>query len=220
MFLAPTLAKKAFRPSVNTKIIVDGNSIFAGHAGTQMGTLLAASSYFSGTEATIVNYAISGQTWQMMNGIGGSATDVDGAFVALKTNILICMETTNAVGNTNRTGAECYQDAVNYLAARKAAHPTLKIALCSALPRDGVAGFKNTNISICDDLMRANYRAIGADIFIDFRSGSSPFNHSGTVAQAFIDTQSIWAETSGWLHPNTAGQTIMANIITTALRRL
>lgn len=211
------------RPSSSLKIILDGNSIFYGYGGTAMHTLLGADPWLSGTGATLANVAISAQTWRMMNGLDtGSASDVDGAFASGKTNILVCMEGTNSIATAigNKTGAAAFSDATDYIAARKAANPTLRVVLCGTLPRDGSEGHNNTEQAAYDALCRVNYRAVGAEAFIDWRAGTSIFNHDGTSAARFTADQTYWYESSAWIHPNTAGQTVMKNMLVGTLRRL
>lgn len=204
--------------SSNVKIVVDGNSIYTNVYGQpKMGEVLATLPPIVGAGVTIVDCAISGQTWIDMN---NAPTDVDSAFDGSKTCILVCAETTNSVGNQGRTGAQAYGDAQAYITARLAAHPGWKIVLCSGLPRDGAANFNNTNISAADALMRANWRSMGVKAFVDYRQAGSPFAQDGTDPAVFVAQQSLWAETSAWLHPSVAGKTIMAQYICAQIKKL
>lgn len=210
------------RLSSAVKIIVDGNSIYYGTGSNPFDQVLALDPYLSGSGVTYANVAASGQTWAQMT---SSATDVNAAFDASKTNVLICAETTNAARG-GKIGSSIYDDAAAYIAARRAHYATisptkpLRIIVCSSLPMDGSASNANAYASAADALMRANFRAMGADAFCDYRTGSSPFNHDGTSAAVFQAQQSLWLETSSWLHPLTAGVTIMCQMVANTLRRL
>lgn len=220
----------ALRPSSAVKYIVDGNSIYAnGSGGLPMDIHLAANAYFSGTVAVFAGCAIAGQTWRQMTGLdGGSSADVDAAMDVTKTCVLICAEGTNSIGNAGRTALQAQQDCTDYIAARRAAWlakggaaKKLRVVLCGAPPRDGTSGARAASTTEYNNLCAAAYKAMGADVFVNYRIGSSPFNHSGSDPGPFIARQDLWTETTMWLHPNSAGRVIMAQmIIDNGLRRL
>lgn len=202
----------------------DGNSLMAGTGGTSLTTQLEGRAPLSGF--TILNYGIAGQnTLQMIS----AATDVDGGWVAGKTNVLLLWEGSNNICNIGRSAAQSVQDMADYIAARQAVHPW-KILLLTCLPRQTSNGqVQTTSQSIEIDnynaLLRANYRAIGAHVLVDIRAAGSPFNmadYNNATFESMATANGLWAtgETGNHIHLSTAGYGVIADYIVPALRRV
>ena len=203
------------RLSSACKIVLDGNSIFHDYYSLPtMATVLSSVEPVASSGAAVVDCSINGQTWAGMM----SATDVESAFDAGKTNVLVCFEDANQAAIS--TGAEIHAACAAYVAARKAAQPTRKIVLCSGLPIHGYGTASNAAINQSDALRAGAWRAMGADVYCDFRAPGSPFAHDGVRPEPFQLQQDLWHETSGWVHPSEAGKAVMARMIAAAIRRL
>lgn len=235
-------------------VVCDGNSLFAGQGGGQnIPRVLAKTAPFSATthpisqsydatqlvnttnyvkwqtdkSVTVLNIAISGQTWRKMNGLDGySAADVDGAWVAGKTNVLILWEGTNSI-SSGRTAAQAIQDATDYITARQAAvnaaYPGKRwiILVGTCLPRQNsgtdqtLVDTLNATIDSYNALLRAQYKTMGAHGLFDVRQEGSPFNwympdgvtpdyRIATFEANCTGTSSLWQGTDfGW--PSEAG---------------
>lgn len=208
--------KKCLKMSSNVKITIDGNSIYADYLSTQtMGQVINTILPVKDSGATYNNIAISGQTWEDMN---TNVSDVDSSFDALKTNILICSETTNSSNLGGLTSQQIYDAATLYIQNRLTAHSEWIVVLCGSLPRYKTNEINQTMID-ADNLMAENYRKMGANAFVNYRN-SIPFNHDGSQTSYFSTQQQYWADTSNWTHPNNAGKLIMAQMISLALRRI
>jgi len=165
-----------------------------------------------------------------MNGLdGGSSADVDAAFVNGKYNLLFAWETTNAVFNTGRTAAQVIQDANDYIAARLAAHPTLKIIMLRTLPRqvgpvvtDLASRIeRNQTNDAVDAYFAANYRACGLSAFVDIRRSGSPWAFTDYTDASFAANDSLWYEAAGGrVHLVNAGYAIVAGWCAEIIRRL
>lgn len=213
------------RMSAAVKVTYDGNSLVAGAgASVPMPSQVAALAPLAGSGATMANIGVSGQTLRKMNGLdGGSAADVDGEWSSGRRNVLVIWEATNSIHYFGRTVAQGVQDLVDYIAARKAAHPW-QVVLLTCLPRfqadqGGVYG-KDTQLVAFNARARAEYRSWGADVLVDVRAPGSVFDFDGTVSGNFDSTQSLWAETSEWVHLNDAGYAVVAKWVAAGLRRL
>lgn len=218
----------------NANIVIDGNSLFAAFYGSMgVGTRPT----LNGQAATQTNVAISSQTWRNMNGltesVGGiaspSATDVDGAYSAGKTNILILWEDTNAVFGAGRTAAQVIQDQQDYIAERKAAHPDWKIILLGSIPRQStnktLQANGNATLDTIREWQRGNYRKMGVAHYVDPRFGNSPYNLPDYTDASFASIDPYW-------YPNDVaagervhisadkGAAVIGGLIDRALRRL
>ena len=158
--------------TANTTVTCDGNSITAGIVHTsgpaayypaQLSNLSPIKGQF-----TAANFGGSGQTTRQMNGLdGGSASDVDGAYVAGKKNILIAWEGTNSIDPVaaGRNGIQAAQDMADYVAARIAIHPGWIILVMTTLPfiraawTQATTNAVNANVDTANSIMRANHRA-------------------------------------------------------------
>lgn len=221
---APAPAPALVAWNSGTHLHVDGNSIYAAHLAQAMDTLIWEIAPFSTSGATRSNSAIAGQTWQDMKNNPG---EVDAAWVAGKTNVLLLSETTNSVFNEGKSVSEIIQTATQYIAARQAAHPW-RILLSGTIPRGGTASdaTNNAKLSEVDAYMAANYKDMGAHGYVGFRD-IPMYNHDGTTAAPFTNYQTAWNETAApWIHPkdgstaSNTGKRAMAAKIATALQQL
>lgn len=219
-----------FTSAVN--LVFDGNSLFFGEGATASQfrvpdqVMALAPVAGSGATRTGSGNPVSGQTWRQMNGLdGGSTADVDGAWSAGKTNILIIWETTNSVYNGGRTGLQAAQDCADYIAARKALNPW-KVVLLTTIPREQGSNqtdrdAKNAQLAAADNFMRGNYRAMGADVLCDVRVAGSPFAFASYLPSDFTAAGDVWkAGESPRIHLNDSGYSVIAGLIGSSLRRV
>lgn len=220
--------------AAGTTVTCDGNSITAGIVHTsgpsayypaQLSALAPVSGQF-----TCANLGVSGQTTRMMNGLdGGSTSDVDGAFVAGKKNVLIAWEGTNSVDTTARTAAQIAQDLADYVAARLALHPEWIIILPTILPfirgtdSQAVTDEKNSRVDATNALIRTNYRTWGAKALVELRV--APFVLPDYTLASFETPAllALWAadEAAGThIHLRDAGMAFLANACAGVLKRL
>lgn len=211
----------------NVNIVCDGNSLTAGVGGYPWPNGLKIRTGF--TAPSYVNVGVSGQTTQQMNGVGADVTDVNGAWVAGKTNVLVAWEGTNSICNVGRTAAQAAQDMADYIAARKAVHPWI-VLIGTCLPRqtnNGQAATTSQNavLDAYNALLRANYRAYGAKGLFDVRQAGSPFNVADYQMATFETAAAggLWAagETGNHIHLSSAGyDALVDQIIIPAIKRL
>lgn len=205
------------RWDTDTNVVVDGNSI------TVYGfpLLLYGQAPVSTSGASTHECGVGGQTWRHMNGLdGGSAADVDGAYVAGKRNVLIAWETTNlaAAGGTPQSIAD---ECAAYVAGRRALHPDWIVMVMTSLPRYATGNPALTQRLIdVDDIMRRTWRSMGIDYLFDTRARVPVLGFSGFDSADFIATQTYWNETSDWLHPTMAGHELITAKVASALRAL
>lgn len=177
----------------------------------------------------INNIGIGGETWRRLNGLdGGSAADVDAAYVEGKTNVLIAWEGTNTLRDLTRSAAQSWQDCIDYCNARQAyvannrpgQRPWI-ILLGTCLPlganyQYGPPGPRNDSIDAYNVLMRQNYRQVAKGLF-DVREVGSIFE--GELGKAAI-TSGQYAQGDS-LHSSYAGYiSVCTNQIVPALKRL
>lgn len=205
----------------SVRVTVDGNSIYDGYATDTIASLLAARPLLSG--ATFVNTAISGQTWQQMDGGGtGSAADVDASIATSGVvNILVCGEGTNSVdpAKTNLDGAGVVSAVTSYIANRKTANANVYVVLCSALPRSPEHASNvaiNTALNFSDAAFLANPVAVGADQFVNHR-GYPAFSHDGFSLANFEAYAAAWADAPSYVHPSASGVAAMVDRIESVL---
>lgn len=222
-------------------IVFDGNSLVAGQGGAQniprcmaMTAPIATSTsvgflpaptvvsspptiYQSSKGVRLTNLGVNGQTWRQMNGLDvGSSADVDGAFDATKTNILLAWEWTNAICNTKRTVAQVIQDATDYATARRAAHPWAKIFTGTALPRmdsstdQALVDSENALLDQVNTYLRTNYAAMGFDGIFDVRQAGTYYDMQGDYTIAHFNTMASDPNTY-WASNDTSGQHIHQN---------
>lgn len=177
----------------------------------------------------INNIGVGGSTWRMLNGLdGGDASDVDGAYVNGKTNILIAWEGTNTLREFGRTPAQGWQDCVDYCSARQAyvaanrpgQRPWI-ILLGTCLPLGANYQYgdpvpRNAAIDAYNVIMRQNFRQVAKGLF-DVREVGSIFE--GDLGKTAI-TSGIYAQGDS-LHSTWDGYgKVTTNQIIPALRRL
>lgn len=213
---------------------IDGNSLVAGslasgpsfYLSAQVAALAPISGQFS-----ITNRGIGSQTIRQMNGLdGGSATDVDGSYVAGKTNILIVWEGTNSIQSAGRTGLQAASDMADYCSARLAANPW-RIIILTALPRyeSGAALGRtinqvNAEIDTFNAAVRSQWRSMGAVGYCDVRPSGGPFDLPDYTLASFERAQTIglWGADAGGnhVHLNDAGFAYVAQQLALALKRV
>lgn len=234
------MARLKFDASVN--IVCDGNSLTAGVGGYPWPNGLKTRTGF--TTCTITGLGVSGQTTRQMNGLDGQpSSDVDGAFVAGKTNVLVAWEGTNSICNVNRTAAQAAQDMADYIAARQAyvaanrpgERPWI-VLIGTCLPRQTALGQAQTTAQNADPLLgldaynallRANYRSMGAKGLFDVRQAGSPFNiadYNYATFEALATSSGLWSTTDAandHIHLRGAGYDVLIDqFIAPALKRL
>lgn len=203
-----------WRYNSSTKIVFDGNSLFALTAPIRISEQLADTPLISGTGTTIANVAISGQAWGDMS---GSAADVDAQWPASGKGILVCWEGTNDIGGGASPQA-CVDHAKTYVQGRLALHPW-KIVVLTTLPRRYTSQVA-ANLAAYNDLLKQQYRDVGAHAVCDVRQRGSPFDFTGTTDAPFIATQRLWLEWSNWIHLSTDGCAVVTKYLEATLRRL
>lgn len=174
----------AWRGAANgVKLVCDGNSITAGgqdgaqSVGGVCGWLKRNQEPFSAQ--AYANVAIGGQDTDAMI---SSATDVDGAFDAAKTCVLFAQELTNQIGIGAHTATNAVQRLIDFLAARRAAHPWAAIVVATAPPvwlgdqyTQGQTDAFNATCDEANALLRSRYRE-AADALIETRAPGGPFD--------------------------------------------
>ena len=209
------------KPSATVKVVFDGNSLVQGVGATSTPLPAAFASLVPGV-ASVSNLGGSGRTWRQMNGLdGGSSAAVDAAFDPAKKNVLFAWETTNSVFNAGRSAAQTIQDATDYIAARRAAHPGWRIVLLTSIPRQpGLAG--NQAMASVDAAFLANYRAMGADAVVNVRRQGSYFNFADYTDATFAnDPNGYWSEAAGGrVHLRDPAYQLIAGWCSEAFKRL
>lgn len=252
----------------NLNLVFDGNSLIAGVGGQDIPRITAKTAPLSvashpvsqSYDATllvnnaayikrqtdkgiiVLNLAVSGQTWQNMDGLGGSgqtSADVDGAWVSGKTNVLVLWEGTNSIYPSlgNRTPAQAIQDATTYINNRQAAALAKGgkwiILIGTCIPRENPASESatitlNGNLDTYNNLIRSTYKAMGAHGVFDVRQAGSVFNlpdYTYSSFEAFNTNVGYWStgfdSANGHTHLNTNGYYyVVTNFIVPALKRL
>lgn len=204
--------------AATTNVYFSGNSIVAGNGLTSaqappgvMGTLAP----LAAAGLTVANLGHSGDTWEALT----TLTDMDSAFAAGKTNVLLAMETVNSL-NIN-TVEQCIVAAKAYIAARLAAHPTVKIVLVTAIPYTSAVttqAIANADIISVNQAFLANHRAWGCAACVDLRATGSPFDNFSTYAAAEFTATGLYQ--SDGVHPNAAGAALIAQMCVNRLRLL
>lgn len=235
MMKAQMLGRARLRfQSAKTAITMDGNSLVSAETATSGQTvpvqLSAASPISAGL--SVLNIGVNGARTRQMNGLdGGSVTDVQAAWQAGKTNVLILWEGTNSMFGGGRTAAEAYSDMVSYITNRLAEHPW-RIILLTTIPRhedsaaaQSIIDAQNQKLVDYNNLILANYKSIGVESVVDVRPPGGPFNFTGySLANDFraASVQPYWYTGDGnrQIHLNNAGYGLIASYIAAALRRL
>lgn len=220
-------AKPRLQWSSAVNLVWDGNSLVAGvgNPGQPLPAMVAAAAPVTGSGAATTNVGIAGQAWSDMT---ATATDVDGAWVSGKTNVLVLWETTNSIINNAETGAQAMTDATAYITARRAVHPWVVVVL-TTIPRESGTTItdqttrtaQNLQLVAADTLLKANFATIGADVVCDVRQAGSPFAFAAYTPADFDASGAIWYEsTPSRVHLNAAGYGVVANYVAASLRKL
>lgn len=221
------LRRLKYSSAVN--IVFDGNSLVYG-TGTS-GTLgdttgksfpaqaVALSPVF-GSGATSSNKGIGGQTWADM---AATPADVDGAWIAGKTNILVLYEGTNSIGN-GLTGLQSASDASAYISARLSLH-AWKILLMTTIPREYTTEPQRTNtnneIEAQNNYFRNNWLAMGVTRLVETRGTGSPFALSNYNQASWDATAALWSDGVGArTHLTDAGAAVLAQFVAGDLARI
>jgi lysophospholipase L1-like esterase len=200
------------RDGLTRYVVFDGNSLTAGAGASQSKWQYPAQCLdFLGPDWTGVNVGVSGQTTTNMS--SDATTDVDARYDASKdVNWIVAWEGTNELaGGTSATTA--YNNFKSYCQARKAAHPSTKIAVLTVIDRSEsglVAGWSTAAASYNTSLRNASGEG-WYDILIDpaldarFTPGGGG---SGTTTWYSADK----------IHLNDHGQMQIAIMVSEALR--
>lgn len=212
--------------SDKVNIVFDGNSLVFGDGSTGGQTLtvqLAAMSPING-QISITNLGVNGQTTSQMR---SAATDVNGAWVEGKTNILVVWEGTNHM-NFGASALTAYNETVNYIADRLALNPW-KIVLMTTLPRRNQGATQdqtdtyNAKMDDYNARLLANYKTIGAVGIVDVRKSGSPFLLPDYLTTTFQSSSlaPYWAsEGPKNIHLNNAGYGLVAGYVAQELRKI
>lgn len=202
-------------------IMFEGNSLVAGagaSAGKKLPEQLSLLAPLSGIP--VKNFGIGGSTWEDNISMTARSKAVDDWYVSGKTNVLLLWEGTNTAANTSAyTGNDIGEKARRYVAARKAAHPDLKIIMLNTIPRHGLSvsyngdyvGLNNTLIAF-NNYLSANWQDMGIDVLVDTRA-SDVFVFSGT--QYISPKMSPYV--GDLVHCNDAGYGLIAQMCADAL---
>lgn len=191
---------------------IDANSIYASWVYSPIEQIDQFNTLVSTSGITVTNTSIPGQAW---SGMTSAATDVDGAYDAGKTNVLVIGETTNSVFNDSRTTAQTISDFQTYLAGRLAAHPWQYVVMMGTVPRGGTAGDATNNARLVevDDTIRSNLATYGLDAFVYYRD-LAYFDGTGNTQAGFMTSTATCLEsTSPFIHPVNAARQAVANRI-------
>jgi hypothetical protein len=208
------VARFKFDPAT-VAITFDGNSLVDQNY-SDLAAQLQALPPLNG-QFTIANKGISGQTIANM---AGSAGDVDAAWVAGKTNVLLLWEITNSIFVEGKTGLQACAELSSYIAARKAVHPWI-VVLMTCIPRGDFFGSGTwdattgeVQLQSANTYLRNNYKAMGARALVEMRQGPFAFTDSANGANF---PPSLWTDRT---HPNSAGKAYCAQYIADVLKRL
>ncbi|MGQ4531866.1 hypothetical protein ACUIAC_01105 [Dermabacteraceae bacterium P13138] len=213
-----TYTPPAFPLHVASQIVVDGNSISAGHIAipTLADTL---KEYFGGrANGTLISSgAVNGETWQKLLANINTPGDVVSRWDTRRDfHAVIANETTNSI----RLGAsveQTKQDAEAYFEFLADTYPSAVVVAWPALPAGHAdaatyplePGY-NAGIVEVNEWMRTHLAALSIDVWVDVRSGHPQFDHDGSLPERFTAFADGWQESPpsrnmwgkfGWLHP-------------------
>lgn len=219
----------------NANVVCDGNSITGGQVWTTQTYPMQLSALAPiASQLNALNLGVSGQTIRQMNGLdGGSSSDVDGAYVAGKKNILVVLGGTNDIDPhvAGLSGAKSAQNLADYVTARLAAHPGWYVMMMTCPPfiYDGwdtaTSAIYNAQVDAFNASIRANYRTWGARQLVEFRAAGSLFDMGGDYSLANFETparMNYWAPeaTGKHIHPKDTGAGYIAGLVAAALKRV
>lgn len=214
------------RDWARVNLVFDGNSLVNGvgasnQATTALPAQVAAASPINGV-ISATNLGIGGQTTRQMDGLdGGSASDIDGAYVSGKANVLVLWEGTNSICNVGRTSDQALSDLQIYVTDRQANGRQWTMMALTTLPRQASPLISsqtdiNTYNAILADYnakLMANYRALGLAAVADVRQSGSPFAFSDYSSASF-GASNLWSEGNGSrVHLNDAGYALIASYV-------
>ena len=230
--------------SGSINMVFDGNSITRGRGTSSIGYNISASvskrppyigtGQTSLTNGTTNNFGLDGQTWRMMDGLdAGSSADVDAAWAAGKTNVLVASEGTNTLflgitssANISAIVTQAIGDATNYIANRQIAHNWNVRIICTQIPRNqppnggGTVADMNSGIDQYNSYIRSNYLAMGYTHLCDFRVSGSPYNFNSYSSSDFNAVASYYngaLDTPYQVHPTDIGYSCMSSILSDVL---
>ena len=232
MRVAQVLTQGRKRRSINwsqSKLIFDGNSLFASHpttASQRVPQRVLAAAPVNGA-AAFAMLAIGGQTTQQMI---DSAADVDAAIDPTKLNILLAWEGTNGMID----GAELQAQRMKaYLAARKAAAVAkgaeMLMIVAGTIPRHEVTSIsiaeRNDRMVAYNKILAANWRTWGCSAYVDTRPPGGPFDLPDWSTASFTraETLPMWSpdDAAGtYTHLSVLGALYIQALFSAALRRL
>lgn len=207
-------------------IVCDGNSLIRGDGSTlgqNVCVQLAALAPLNG-QINVTNLGIDGQSTAQMR---TNSTDVDGAYVDGKTNVLILWEGTNSI-NFSATPQGAFNDLKSYCTDRLAKKPW-KIIVMTTLPRRNQGATQaqtddyNAKLAEYNNLLLTGFASMGARAVIDVRKAGSPFAFADYSLTSFQDASvtPYWAsEGAKNIHLNNAGYGLIAGYMAEALQRL
>lgn len=215
--------------SAETNLVFHGNSLVSGPYVASPFPARVQTTPPVNNQVTCINRGSPGSKWSDLMGEG--VASIDPLFVAGKHNVLVVWEGTNTIKNNGYNGTACYNNAANYTAARLAArewiivHMTMipcRYSTFTDANADSVASATNTY----NDLLRANWRGMGAKALVDLGQIGSPFvppsNNSTTAFSAMTYNGSpIWTPSEAqWVHLNDNGYAAVAALVSATLMRL
>ena len=214
--------KAVLRHDAKLAISWDGNSIFASlnaTAGNGWSSQVHNRLVAMGRDVLTQNTAVSGQTWNMMNGNDGqTSADASGLYYPGRTNILICGETTNSVYKYGVTPATALSQAQTYIQNRFAEHPDWLIIMVGTIPRYEAGGFSWGSVAAAnqknreaDALMKAACRGWGVKAFIDPCCPGSPWNFPSYNLSDFQKDPHLWSDS--YIHPADPGYSVLADMV-------
>lgn len=225
MMIIPIGSGRTIYDTTRTSITYDGNSIIDPTLPGELVVQLAAMAPIN-NNLVINNLGISGQTIRQMI---TNRADVSNSFAPGKRNILIVFEITNSIFNgASRTGLQAIDDLKEYIqvvqADIQARYPGQRwtIILQTAIPRGDYLGAVYTaatgevELSIANNYIRANYKAMGATAFIESRRPGGIFDFTDSTNSARFPS-TYWRDKT---HPNKAGDAILAQYVADVLTTL
>jgi lysophospholipase L1-like esterase len=222
----PILSGSPFQrySAATVNVVCDGNSLTqgVGALSSPYPSQLGAMDPLKGL-VNVTNLGVSGQTTGQMT---SAATDVDGAWVSGKTNILIAWEGTNSITGGQRTAAQAAQEMTDYIAARQAVQPWI-VVLMTCLPRqagtEAASATLNATLDAYNALLKANYKTMGARAIVDVRQAGGPFAFADYLDATFTAAAAtgLWASgESPHVHLSGAGYFKVAQMVAAVLKRL
>lgn len=212
-------------------LIGDGNSFGAGVGASDAAHFLyaqmAAADPING-RAVFTNVAVSGQSIRDMINRAPAQVDVRFNSTVGVANIYFPEEGTNAICNSGtgagRTGVQAASDMAELCLGRKAINPGWKIVAFTQIPRFGLITAWSTTqanayIREYNDILRANYRAMGIDAVADV-AALPQFYADPAATSCPPAMQAYMYESGGAVHPNDGGYGLHAPVGNAAMQTL